>query len=150
MIPYVYETAGNTFNDNIRFFAHANGNNILHSPSDTERIMKQLNGHIEVMKKSEAFDKASDYKNKSLNMAFTKSKPEFVLGDYFHQNNILKERYRPNLIGLSDLRPLIDPIYRYHKSIGGKYENYLVDYYSQIEDEYYTKLFVANNLDEPE
>lgn len=148
MIPYNYEIIGPTFFDNIRHIAYHNKDTILGNPKDGDRIMKQLNGHLESMKSTEPFDKAIEYKTKRLNTAFLNDNLEFSNQDKFHKNDTLKEKFRQNMLGLKEMREMVDPVYKYHLAIAGPFERKLLKFYNELEDEYYTRLYVTDNIDE--
>lgn len=143
MIPLHVLSILPQFQQDMRHFALHN-KNIITKPDDPERIMKQLNGHLEALQDPNAHEKLYASKPTQLNDTFLRP----VVVDKFGESNVLKERYRPNLMGLNELRKIADMSYKYHMAMATKAERDLIDYYNHLEDEYWTRIFVASNIDE--
>lgn len=117
-------------------FAMLNLDNVLHVDK-SQQIINQINSHIDAIKNIDNHKKI--YAQREF------SQTQKLNDNYI--NDLLNERYRPNMLGYKDLRKLNDHYYRYHKSIGSKYENKLIEHYNLLEDDYYTRLFLMFNTE---
>jgi hypothetical protein len=146
MIPYTHLHLLPLFKSDMRHFSLSNSTNILQNTSDPERIIKQLNGHLDAINDPKVHQKIFDSKTTQFNDSFVKQTDL----DKNFKNDFLKERFRPNLFGLGDLRRIVDMGFKYHRAIATKDERDIIDHYTQLEDEYYNKVYIDSNLDEPE
>ena len=115
-------------------FAMLNLDNVLHEDR-SQQIMNQLNSHIDAIKNIDNHKKIFNKKEFA---------EKIKLNDYY-DNALLNERYRPDRLGYKDIRKLNDHYYRFHKSIASKPESELIEYYSHLEDAYYTRLYLMFN-----
>lgn len=117
-------------------FAMLNLDNVIHQDR-SQQIMNQLNSHIEAIKNINNHKKIFDKKEFAQKIKL----------NHHYDNDLLNERYRLDRLGYKDMRKLDDHYYRFHKSIASKPESDLIDYYSHLEDSYYTKLYLLFNTD---
>ena len=61
-------------------------------------------------------------------------------------NDRIKELYRPNMMGLHQLRNISDPVHKMFRAMATKPERDLIDLYSEMEDEYYNRTYMLHNL----
>lgn len=146
MIPYTYLHLLPLFKTDMRYFSASNSANILQDTSDPQRIIKQLNGHLDAINDPKTHQRIFDNRTTQFNDSFVK---QTELDKNF-KNDFLKERFRPNLFGLSELRRIVDMGFKYHMSIATKDERDIIDHYTNLEDEYYNRVYIDSNLDEPE